>query len=290
MTQGSAPGEVDIGEFVRILWRRRWIVAAAIGLGAAVGVTYAFTARQWFQSEVVLLPADAKSVSGGLAQLGGLASIAGVNLPTSGGGQAPLAVLRSRDFAREFIQSNNLIPILFADRWDSRAGSWDEKDGREPPDMRDAVQYYDTVIRSVSEDKKTGLVTLSILWTDPQVGANWANAMVQALNAKLRNQAEAEAEKNIKYLQAAIAETLVPALQQSISKVLESEMQKALIARGNDEYAFKVIDPATAPKQRALPKRKLIVAGAALLGAFLSAVLVVMVDRRSDHRVQARSA
>ena len=37
-------------------------------------------------------------------------------------------------------------------------------------------------MRRVSEDRKTGLVTLSIQWKDSVVAANWANAVVMRLN------------------------------------------------------------------------------------------------------------
>ena len=42
---------------------------------------------------------------------------------------------------------------------------------------------------SVDEDKKSGLITLSITWKDPQVAANWANDLVKQLNEQLREQA-----------------------------------------------------------------------------------------------------
>jgi succinate-semialdehyde dehydrogenase/glutarate-semialdehyde dehydrogenase len=82
----------------------------------------------------------------------------------------------------------------------------------------------------------------------------------------LRAQALQDAQRNIKYLQGEIAATNVTSLQQAIGKVIESEMQKLLLARGNEEYAFKVIDKAVQPKKRDKPKRALVVLGAALGG------------------------
>ena len=193
-----------------------------------------------------------------------LASLAGVNIG-GGGDQEPLAVLRSKSFAREFITEQNLMPVLFAGM---------KSDGP-PPDIRDAVRIFEG-IRSVSDDKKTGLVTLGIRWKDPETAANWANLMVQRLNSRLRTQALAESQRNVDFLQKEMAATSVVSLQQSMGRVLEGEMQKLMLARGNEQFAFKVIDPATPPKHRDAPKRSLIAIVATLAGGFLGLLAVFL--------------
>jgi uncharacterized protein involved in exopolysaccharide biosynthesis len=60
------------------------------------------------------------------------------------------------------------------------------------------------------------------------------------------------------------------ALQQSISRLLETQMQNMMVARGNAEYAFRVIDPARVPKKRFFPRRTLIILGATLIGGLLA--------------------
>jgi hypothetical protein len=136
----------------------------------------------------------------------------------------------------EFITEQNLMRVLLKD--------FDSSDGA--PDVRDAVRIFEKV-RSISEDKKTGLTTLSVRWSDPKTAADWANLMVQRLNSRLRSQALAESQRNVDFLQKEIAATSVVSLQQSMGRVLEGEMQKLMLARGNEQFAFKVIDPAIPP-------------------------------------------
>jgi uncharacterized protein involved in exopolysaccharide biosynthesis len=270
---------LDILELIALLWKERWLVVAVTGLCTLGGVAYALLATQWYQADVVLLQQnDNKSLSSGLSQLGGLASLAGINISGGVQAQAPVAVLKSRDFAREFINDKKLIPVLYADEWDAKAERWKDSNPKKQPDIRDAVKYFDKTVRAVSEDKKTGLVTLSITWTDSNTTAEWANTLVDRINARLREQAIAEAEHNITYLRGEMGATTVASLQQSIGKVLESEMQKLLLARGREEFAFKIIDHATPPKKRIRPQRVIVV----ILGAFLGmafSVFVVMVRR-----------
>ena len=260
--------EIDLLELLGLFWRRKWLIVAVTTLFTAGGVAYALLATQWWRAEVVMTQVDSKPMAGGLAQLGGLASLAGINLGAGGGSQNAVAVLKSKDFAREFIEDKDLVPVLMSDRLTVQP----------PVDIRDAVERFDKEVRAIGEDKKTGLLTLSITWTDPALATEWANELVRRANARLRAQALQEAERNIKYLQGEIAATNVTSLQQAIGKVIESEMQKLLLARGNEEYAFKVIDRAVQPKQRDKPKRALVVLGAAMGGGLFSLMLVLLVN------------
>jgi uncharacterized protein involved in exopolysaccharide biosynthesis len=186
-----------------------------------------------------------------------------------------LAVLKSSDTARAFIEERNLLPVVLFEQWDSVAHKWRES-GAKTPDIRDAVQRFKESIRQISEDRRTGLVTLSITWTDSETAANWANEFVVEVNNRLRRQAEDEAEANIAYLRKELESTNVTALQQSLGRVLEVEMQKLLIARGTEQFAFKIIDKAVPPKRRFTPKRMVITGVSGAVGLVLSVLYVLM--------------
>jgi LPS O-antigen subunit length determinant protein (WzzB/FepE family) len=258
--------EIDLWQLWETLWSGRWLIIAITSLFAVGGVTYALVAQKWWRAEIVLAPAEKKGgMSGALSQLSGLASLAGVSVG-GGGGNEPLAVLKSKDFARQFITDMNLMPVLLKDQ--------KTEDGK-ASDIRDALRIFETV-RSVSDDKKNGLVTLSVRWKDADTAALWANELARRVNARLRAEALAESERNVAYLQKEIAATSVVSLQQSMGRVLEGEMQKLMLARGNEEFAFKVIDKATPPKQRDAPKRALIAIVATLAGGFLGILAVFL--------------
>lgn len=253
---------ISLVELWQTIWSGRLFVAIVVAGLTLLGFLYAFLAQEWYRAEVVLAPVDRQSIAGGglssLGGLGGLAALAGVNLPASGG-RHPVAVLRSKDFARGFIEDQALEAVLLEDLA-----------GAEPLDMRDAVRVFDTRVRSVGEDTRAGLVRLSIRWKDADTAAAWANAYAQRLNQRLRQQAAEEAERNISYLTKEMTATNVVSLQQSLGSLLEGEMQKLLLTRGNDEFAFRVVDPAVAPKQRDSPKRALVIVVAFVAGLFLA--------------------
>jgi uncharacterized protein involved in exopolysaccharide biosynthesis len=96
----------------------------------------------------------------------------------------------------------------------------------------------------------------------------------------MRARAIEDAERSIEYLRGELQATTQVSLQQSISRLLESQMQNMMMARGNLEYAFRVVDTARVPKKRFTPKRTLITIGAGLIGGFLGCALVLLRGRR----------
>lgn len=272
---------------IATVWRRRWIVIATTLVAAVASVAYALTATEWFRAEAVLAPAEKKSVPDMLGSLGGLASLAGVSIG-GGSNDEPLAVLKSREFTRSFIEDKQLLTVLLAKKWDATAKRW-KGDQEDWPDVRDAVEYFDKYVRTTSADKKTGIVTVSIRWKDPQVAADWANELVRRLNERMRQRALAESTRNVKYLQAEIAANGIVSLQQPMSRVLEAEMQRLMLARGNAEFSFRVIDPATPPRKRSEPKRAQLCIIATLLGFALSiAAVLAWPALREESRRTAR--
>lgn len=282
---GNRSEGMDLFEVASALWQRRWVIAlSTLGFGLA-GVAYALLATEWYESKVVMVQTESRDLPSGLAQFGGLASLAGIDLGAGGESHAPIAVLKSRDLVAQFIEAQGLLPVVLSDRWDSARNAWKESDPRRQPDIRDAVDYFVGKVRRVSVDED-GLVTLSVMWKNPEESARWAELLVAGANERMRKQAVDEAERNVKYLTDAMASTSVAPLQQSISRVLEGELQKLLLARGREEFAFKILDKPVPPKRRAKPKRALVSILGAMFGGTIS-VLFVMIGHLHRRRVES---
>jgi LPS O-antigen subunit length determinant protein (WzzB/FepE family) len=112
-------------------------------------------------------------------------------------------------------------------------------------------------------------------WKNPQQAADWANELVDRVNARMRDRALREAQYNLDYLKGEMAATDIVGLQQAISKLLENEMQKLMLAKGNKDYSFRIVDPAQPPKVRVGPSKPLILAEG-LFGGYLLLALVLI--------------
>ena len=269
---GPVDDEISLRELWNVVWRGKWLIVAITAVFAIAAVIYALMASEWYRTEVLLAPADEKASASLGGQLGGLAALAGVNVGSGGDSAEAIAVLRSREFAREFIEDFDLLTVFFADDWDAQKKRWRGNDR----DIRDGVKYFHKMVLRVSEDRQTRMVTLAIEWTQPDLAAEWANALANRLNVRQRERALREAEANVAYLQAEIARTNLVTLQQSVGRLLENELQKLMLARGNEDFAFRIIDKASPPRERVRPMRALIAIVGTLFGGMIAVIALLM--------------
>lgn len=268
---------MNLFEILFIVWQNKWLLIVITALSVGLSLIYIFTARDWYRADVLLKLADTRSMqglSGQLGGLGGLAGLAGIDLGDNKAAE-PLAVLKSREFVGSFIEDQNLLPVFFARNWDASGNRWKSSNIKDQPDIRDAVEYFNGKILRVLEDRKTGLITMTIEWTDAKTAAAWANLLVERVNDRMRQRALTEGENTMIYLKQEMTATNVVTLQQSIGRVLEAELQKLAVAKATKEFAFRIIDHAQVPKWRARPQALLIVAAAFLFGVIISVLFLV---------------
>ncbi|GAB0056227.1 hypothetical protein SIID45300_00532 [Candidatus Magnetaquicoccaceae bacterium FCR-1] len=274
----SEDGEIDVFKLIAMLWQAKGLIALVTVVCIALALTYAFMATPIFKADVLLEPAgdDAKK-GGAMAQLGGLAAMAGINI--GGGGtskDAAIAKLKSRIFIEEFIRDENLLPVLFEEHWDAAAKGWKEQDPKKQPSLFQGVEMFQKSLLKIMEDKKTGLVTLTLEWKDAKQTAQWANLLVERVNRHLRGLAIEEARRNIDYLNGELAKAMILELKQVIASLTEDQIKKIMLANGRLEFAFKVIDPAVVPERRIWPKRAMIVVLGSVGGVILGVMAVFM--------------
>ena len=284
---GSEEDVLNPVELWRILFRHKWMILAITLLCVVVAAAAAFIMTPIYRAEVLLVPSEdesAKGLSALAGQLGGLASLAGLEAGTSRDSEASMATLKSRAFLGEFIENENILPILFEDLWDVKRKKWKGSDQADRPTAWEAYKVFTDKIMSTSRDKRTGLVTLAVEWKDPTTAAQWANTLVTGVNERLRNDAVQESQRNLQYLQAQHETTSVSEVQQSLFGLIENEMKKAMLANATDEYAFRVIDPAVVPEEMSRPKRAAIIALGLLLGALIGVIIAFVRNAFSQTR------
>jgi uncharacterized protein involved in exopolysaccharide biosynthesis len=289
LVAANAPGHlyareeaVSLKAILAILWRRRWFILALtlVVAGGTAGVSLLVERR--YDAAVVISPVTDDSAGGHLgglgglvSQFGGLAAVAGLSVSGNERKAESLAILQSEQLTERFIRENNLLPVLFADKWDATNHTWRVSDPKKVPTLWKANEFFKKGVRKVYTDTKTGLTTLTITWKDPKVATQWANALVALANDGIRGRTIEEAERNVTYLNQQLAKTNMVAVQNSISTLLESEIKKIMLAQGSKEYAFRVIDPAVEPERPASPNRTVWTLLGCLVGLIGSSAIVL---------------
>jgi uncharacterized protein involved in exopolysaccharide biosynthesis len=266
----------DLSTYSTALLKSWKLLLASAVLGALIAAIVAFVLPPSFRAQALVAPVNssgAPSGGGTLKQLGGLAALAGIDIPGANGRKDEyLATLNSTGFLREFIQSEDMLPILFANRWNPQTKQW--RTDEEPPTLGEAVKKLRDDVINVSDDRRTSLVTITVDWSSPQLAARWANDMVEKVNEKLRADAARNAERSLDYLNKELARTSEVETRQAIYRLTEEQVNNAMLASVQRDYAFRFIDPALPPERKNSPKRAILTAVGAAVGLFLGALLV----------------
>ena len=128
----------------------------------------------------------------------------------------------------------------------------------------------------VSEDKKTGLVSVSIEYYSPLLAKQWLDMYLQAINEHMQRRQVEKVSRNIEYLEDQIAKTSIAEMQGVFYTIIEEQIKNKMLAEASPNYAFSVVSPSMVPEEKSQPKRALICVLGALLGGILSVLWVLV--------------
>lgn len=272
-------------DVVAVVARDWLIVAAGVVLGAVLGVALAFLLPKRYQAVVVVAPASGQQGASGLAGLiGQFSTVSKLSsqLSLSEGGSVAeyLAVLQSRRFFEDLIVAEGLLPALFPESWDGRSRTWTVPADEAPTTADGARRLADDIVE-VRNDPDSGLVRIIVTHTDPAAAADWANTIVDRLNELARKRAIQDAETALAYLRQRLDGTAEVALRDALNALIESNLQRIMLANVRADFAFRVIDPALAPQvdDYVSPRRILVVLMAGIAGLLGTLGIVIARER-----------
>lgn len=278
--RAGAPVEVRFADLLAELKRARWLLVGAVLLCGLSALALSTILPDTYEARVVLSAASPEqrggSLSGLTGSLGGLASLAGISVGGDGAREEALAALQSDALTRAYIEDNNLLPLLYAGQWDAEKHEWIPSRGSRVPTLWLGARKFARQVRQVSSDARSGLVVLTVHWTDPRLAAEWANGLVSLVNEHQRARALAESERRIAYLNDEALRAGTVEARQAVYALLGEEINTMMLIRGRDEYSFRVIDPAVVPEEPYSPRPMLWTVVAALLGLLVGAFIVVL--------------
>jgi len=296
--QSQYDDEIDLRELFGILWAGRIKILAITAVFAITSVFYALSVPDQYKATALLSPAQSSGggLSGALGQLGGLAAMAGVSL---GGGETSEAqvaqeIMKSWNFIDGFIESNKLaVEVYAADGWnkgsnelqidsdiyDVSKNQWlvedDDTGELGPPSSWKLFEKFSEKL-AVSENKKSGLLSVSIEYYSPQIAKQWLDLYVAAINDYMQKRKMAKVTRNIKYLEAQIKKTNIAEMQEVFYTIIEEQIKSKMLAEASPDYAFVVVSPSMVPEEKSQPKRALICILGTLLGGMLSVLWVLV--------------
>lgn len=293
--------EFDLREIARKLWQRKWIIICGALFFSAAGIFHALYLPSFYTASVTLVSTeeDTGGLKGVANQLGGLASLAGLSMGGSASNQAMIAkeILQSRAFLRNFIKRHGLVVDLVAlEGWDQASNKFLYDKSKYNPETNELRQTYlsENTISDwelvtkfkkehlrLSEDRESGMFTLSIRHYSPFEAERLARLLVGDINEHIRTQDISEAERRIDYLQKKIDDTNVFKMEEVLYQLIENETKTVMLANAREEYVFRTIDPAMAPQKPGEPNKLIIIVLWTMTGLIFSVLSVFLINVRS---------
>jgi uncharacterized protein involved in exopolysaccharide biosynthesis len=273
---------IDLRKVWQTIWEGKWFIAGFTLTCTLIAVFVTlFILPVTYKSEAVLMPTQKDSSQ--MAKFAGLVSNLPIAIPgmQDQGAETILAFLKSRTLKQRLIEKYDLLQHYNADIWDPEKKTWTVKDPKKIPTVVRALQkdllgdYY-----SVSQDKKTLLISLSWEDEDPAFAAKMLNAVIQELQSYLHNDYETDAQRERQFVEEQLAnavkelnywEKQVPTQNITLSTIqrerlaaqtvyteLRKQLELAKISEAKEMINFKIIDKPFVPEKNFKPFKILI--------------------------------
>jgi uncharacterized protein involved in exopolysaccharide biosynthesis len=251
---------------VYAVWRHRYPVLLSTLLCGACAALASLLPTPIYKAAVVVTEVEDKdaakrlqTTNGSLSALANLTDLDPMQMLTSDARVQQF--LHSRELAEAFVERENLGPVLYPK-------------AKQPVTPWFAAKRFRERVVYVLQDKLKGTTTISMEWPDAKVAARWANDYVRLANEMLRDQDLETSRQKVVYLKTRSLSTDDVLAERALFNAVLQETATSMYARGRNEYALTVVDPALAPDLRTRPARRLMASLGATTG-FLAAVIVV---------------
>ena len=289
--------EIDFRKLFYVLWEEKRIIVSVTAFVSICAVIFSLLLPNIYQSKALLVPVNTtNSIAGAFGGYGSLAGLAGVRLPPvvdEGNTQKAIKKINSLSFFENDILPNIYLPDLMAFKswnpktntlsyddiiYDTDSNSW-IRDYSYPqqqiPTAQDSFDAFKDNHLSLSEDKTSGFITLSIKHQSPFIARQWAELVVNKVNAFYRQKDKSESEKAVSYLNQQISMTSLSEIKEVMAQLMQEETKKLTLIEANQYYVFDYIDPPAVMEEKSGPIRALICILGFLIGGMFSIILVL---------------
>lgn len=290
--------EIDLRELFYALLEGKRIIISLTTFISIVAVIISLILPNIYESKAILAPVDSSDgISGALGSYGALAGFAGISLPSVGDEGNSLKAIQkisSLSFFENNILPNIFLPDLMAVKyWDPKTNTltydkniYNTKNKKwvrnfsypqqQIPSAQESFQKFIKKHLILSENKKSGFITLSIKHKSSLVAKQWVELIVNEVNAFYRQKDKLESEKAVSYLNQQISKTSLTEIKEAIAEILQEETKKLTLIEANRYYVFDYIDPPAVMEEKSKPQRVLICILSTLFGAMLSIFIVLI--------------
>lgn len=297
--QSSHPNldEIDLKAFFSQLWEGKLYIVAAAAICFFLASVYVNNAERKHQVVYTLAPVTKSDDTPNLRGFSGLASLAGVPLPSNSSGDFLTFrfLLISEEVAELLLQDKDLMQSIFEREWNIEERKFLAPDknfvdlflhriknlftGNEPviyaaPDGPRLANWMRKNLE-ITEVKGTGLLELRSETTNPKLLAHLMTMLLKVTDDLMKKRYIVKSEKLTRFYNEQLSKARSREHREALATLLAQEDQKLILALRGDHF---VAEPITVPAislYPTSPNTSLILALSFMLGGFLGSMFVL---------------
>ena len=278
--------EIDMKEIFNVIWESKKLIILITSIVSIGAVVASLMLTNYYQSESVLAARESQD-SSILSQYSGLASLAGVGVSSTGNDVVEvIEIIRSREFVKHLLTFENVLPSVMAaenydinsqelyfdpNKYDAKTKKWTSK----PSYLAAHKKYLDKLL-SISQSKKTGLVSITIEHISPIFAKEFLALIIREANTLKREKDIATSTEALNYLKGELSQTSMLDMKLSINQLIKVQLETRMMAKINEEYSIVMIEPPFVPELKSKPHRALICLLTTFIGGLLSVMIVLV--------------
>lgn len=290
--------EIDLRELFLTIWSGRYIIAIAVAISIVFAAVFLHMSERKYTVSYTFQPVVEDDNSPNLSGLGGLASLAGVSLPSAASGdfQTFKILLQSEETAEQLMTDIELVKQVFESEWSEETKSFEppeaslignfvqslkklltgsESANYTPPNPA-RLAYWLSEEFSAADDIDTGFLKLTSETAKPQLIIDIMAATTGITDTILKDRYLASARQSVEFYQNKISAARSRESREALAQLIAQEQQKLMLASNG---SFFVAEPLTRPSvslNPTSPKSSLVLALSIVLGGFIGSALVLI--------------
>jgi LPS O-antigen subunit length determinant protein (WzzB/FepE family) len=305
MNEKLYKNEINLIYLVQVIWNKKKFISILTLIFAIFSVIFSLNLSNIYVSTALLTPStEEDSLTSKLGSISSLGSLAGISLPSADTSKSQEGVERIKSFeffSKFFLPNIKLENIMAVKKWDQQNNeiSYNEKlfntDKKEwvrkvkypqkkIPTSQEAFEVYKEIL-SISQDKKTSFVRLSIEHKSPNIAKKWLDIIIYQINESMREADQEKAKKSISFLSESQNSTNIQSIKEVSSMLLEKQMQTLMLTSSDDSYVFNIIDSPVVPEKKSKPSRALICILGTMMGMIFALLIIFIQDYKDKYNL-----
>lgn len=286
----SQESEIDIKELLEVVWRGKYFVVASVVIITAISIIIALSKPNVYQVTTTLFPQEQSKSQGGL---GGLASLAGINLDTGGAISPDISfksMLANYAFMKKFIQDRELAKkifdknlyksYVFALNYDGFYKLLKHSDKEKKNINEFTIYLFLKGVLSIQNNKKTGVITVTATHPSPKFAKYVLESFLEDSTKELVKMELKTLDIKISKYKKELLITQNLELKTELAKLISNLLKQKVYMNSNKYYKTNVLSKAYIPDEqdKVAPSRKNIVIVSFIGSLIVSILLLIGID------------